>query len=172
MKKLFLQASLVVVGFFVGGTVGGYLTFHRYARDYALVRAFAWTGIFNAVSVNQYNEGSKDAKQELFSTLTLYTQGVRSSAIDPTMKKALRMNCGLLEARLSVLENESGNVDGAKSYLARAQEDLDAAGWVDLSERNILQAVERQPVSPCGSAPRNAAETSASPNQKQCGLTP
>jgi hypothetical protein len=44
------------------------------------------------------------------------------------MKKALRMNCGLLEARLSVLENESGNVDEAKSYLVRAQEDLKAVG--------------------------------------------
>jgi len=169
MRKRFLQASLVVVGFFVGGTAGGYLTFHKYARDYALVRAFAWTGIFDAVSVNQYNEGSKDAKPELFSTLTLYTQDVRSSAIDPTMKRALRMNCGLLEARLSVLENESGNVDGAKSYLVRAQDDLNAAGWVDLSEGNILQAVKRQPVSPCGSAPRDAAQSSASPNQKHCG---
>jgi hypothetical protein len=168
MKKRFLQASLVVIGFFVGGTVGGYLTFHRYARDYGLVRAFAWTGIFNAVSVSQYNENSKDAKQELFSTLTFYTQGVSSSAIDPTMKKALRMNCGLLEARLSVLENESGNVDEAKSYLVRAQEDLKAAGWVDLSEGNVLQAVKRQPVSPCGSDPPNAAETNPSANQKHC----
>jgi hypothetical protein len=169
MKKLFLQAALVIVGIVVGGTAGGYLTFHRYARDYALVRAFAWTGIFDAVSVNQYNENSKDAKQELLSTLGLYTQGVRSSAIDPTMKNALRMNCGLLEARLSVIENESGNVEGAKSYLAKAQEDLKSVGWVDHSEANILQAVKRQPVSPCGPAPQNAAKTSASTTQKPCG---
>jgi hypothetical protein len=85
------------------------------------------------------------------------------------MKKALRMNCGLIEARLSVLENEAGNVDRAKSYLSKAQEDLKAVGWVDPSEANILQAVKRQPVSPCGMSSQSAAKTIASTPQKPCG---
>jgi hypothetical protein len=169
MKTMLLRSVAVALGVVLGGAVGGYLTFHRYARDYALVRAFAYAGIFDAVSIHQYNENSLEAKQELLSALSLYTRGANSSAIDPTMKKALRMNCGLLQARLSILEEESGNVDRAKSYLAKAQEDLKAVGWVDHSEANILQAAKRQPVSPCGPAPQNAAKTSASTAPKPCG---
>jgi hypothetical protein len=123
MKKIFLRSIVVFVGIVIGGAAGGYVTFHRYARDYAIVRGFAWTGIFAPVSENEYNQNSKDAKQELARTLDFYTQGLKSSAIDPSMKNALRMNCGLIEARLSVLENEAGNVDLAKSYLSMAQED-------------------------------------------------
>jgi hypothetical protein len=48
------------------------------------------------------------------------------------------MNRGLAEARLSVLESEAGNIDLAKSYLSKAQGDLKAVGWTDLSEANIL----------------------------------
>jgi hypothetical protein len=169
MKKILLQSLVVIVGFVMGGTAGGYLTFQRYAREYALVRAFAWTGIFDAVSVGQYDKNSSDAKQELVSTLGLFTQGVRSSKIDPIMKNALRMNCGLIEARVSVLENEAGNVDRAKSYMSKAQEDLKAVGWRDLSETNILQVVKRQPVSPCGMGSQSAAKTTASTIQKPCG---
>jgi hypothetical protein len=69
MKKLFLQATVVIVGIVIGGAVGGYLAFHRYARDYAIVRAFAWTGIFSAVSVNQYDMNTSDAKGELLYSL-------------------------------------------------------------------------------------------------------
>ncbi len=79
------------------------------------------------------------------------------------------MNRGLIEARLSVLENEAGNVDQAKSYLSKAQEDLAAVGWVDHSEAIILQAVKRQPVSPCGASPQNTAKANASATQKPCG---
>lgn len=169
MKKVLLQSIVVIVGIILGGAAGGYLTFHRYARDYAIVRAFAWAGIFVAVSENQYDQNSSDAKQDLFYTLNLYTQGIQSSSIDPTMNKALRMKRGLIEARLFVLENEAGNIDLAKSYLSKAQEDLKAVGWVDHSEENILQAVKRQPVPPCGAAQQSAAKTNASAPQKPCG---
>jgi hypothetical protein len=169
MKKVLLRSIVVIVGIILGGAAGGYLTFHRYARDYAIVRAFAWAGIFVAVSENQYDQNSSDAKQDLFNTLNLYTQGVQSSSIDPTMNKALRMKRGLIEARLSVLENEAGSIDLAKSYLSKAQEDLKAVGWVDHSEASILQAVKRQPVPPCGTAQQSAAKTNASVPQKPCG---
>jgi hypothetical protein len=169
MKKLLLQSVAVIVGIILGSAAGGYLTFHRYARDYAIVRAFAWAGIFVAVAENQYDQNSSDAKQGLLYTLNVYSQGVQSSSLDPTMNKALRMNRGLIEARLSVLENEAGNADLAKSYLSKAQEDLKAVGWVDYSEANILQAVKRQPVPPCGAAPQNVAQTNASTGQKPCG---
>jgi len=168
MKKVVLQSIVVIVGVILGGAAGGYLTFHRYARDHALVRAFAWAGIFVAVSENQYDQNSSDAKQDLFYTLNLYTQGVQSSSIDTTMNKALRMKRGLIEARLSVLEKEAGNVDLAKSYLSKAQEDLKAVGWVDHSEANILQAVKRQPVPPCDIARQNVAKTNASTPQRPC----
>ncbi len=156
MKKVVLQSIVVIVGVILGGAAGGYLTFHRYARDHALVRAFAWAGIFVAVSENQYDQNSSDAKQD------------QSSSIDTTMNKALRMKRGLIEARLSVLEKEAGNVDLAKSYLSKAQEDLKAVGWVDHSEANILQAVKRQPVPPCDIARQNVAKTNASTPQRPC----
>ena len=79
------------------------------------------------------------------------------------------MNCGLIEARLSVLENEGGNADRAKSYMSKAQEDLKTVGWVDRSEANILQAVKRRPVSPCGVGSQSTAKTIASTNQEPCG---
>jgi len=169
MKRVLLQSVVVFVGIILGGVVGGYLTFHRYARDYALVRAFAWAGVFVAVSENQYDQNSSDAKQDLFYTLNIYTQGIHSSSIDPAMNKALRMKRGLIEARLSVLENEAGNVDGAKSYMSKAQEDLKAVGWVDHSEANILEAVKRQPAPPCDSAQQSVAKTNASTPKKPCG---
>jgi hypothetical protein len=167
MKQFFLQATVVIVGIVIGGATGGYLTFHRYARDFAVVRAFAWTGIVSAVSVNQYDMNTSDAKAELLYSLDFYSQGVGSSAIDATMKNALRMNRGLTAARLSVLENEAGNVDLSKTYLAKAQEDLKATGWIDYSESNILQAVKRKTVVPCGSAPQNAAKTNTT--SEPCG---
>lgn len=168
MKKLFLQSIVVIIGIFTGAAIGGYLTFHRYARDYAMVRAFAWTGIFSAVSEGQYDKNTSDAKGELILSLDSWTQGVESSALDPTMKNALRMNRGLTEARLSVLENEAGNVGQAKSYLSKAQEDLKAVGWVDRSEANILQAVKRRPVPPCDTS-QNPTKASTSVLQKPCG---
>jgi hypothetical protein len=169
MKKILLQSVVVTVGIVAGGATGGYLTFHKYSQKYAIVRYFAWAGIFDAVSEGQYDMNSSDAKQELLSTLDLYTKGVQSSNIDPTLKKALSMKRGLIEARLSVLENEGGNTDRAKSYMSKAQEDLKAVGWVDRSEASILQAVKRQPVSPCGSTPQNVSKTIASTPQKPCG---
>jgi hypothetical protein len=169
MKKVLLQSIVVIVGIILGAVAGGYLTFHRYARDYALVRAFAWAGIFVAVSENQYDQNSSDAKQDLLYTLNIYTQGVQSSSVDTTTSKALRMKRGLIEARLSVLENEAGNVDPAKLYLSKAQEDLKTVGWVDRSEANILQAVKRQPVTPCGAVRQNVAKTNTSTPQKPCG---
>jgi hypothetical protein len=169
MKKILLRSIAVLVGTAVGCAAGGYVTFRRYARDYAMVRAFAWLGISAAVSEGQYDKNANDAKQDFLYTLDYYAQGVQSSKVDPIMKKALRMNCGLIEARLSVLENEGGNADRAKSHMSKAQEDLKAVGWVDRSEANILQAVKRQPVSPCGIALQSTAKTIASANQKPCG---
>ena len=169
MKKILLQSVVVIVGIVTGGATGGYLTFQRYSQKYATVRYFAWAGIFVAVSEGQYDKNSSDAKQDLLNTLDLYAKGVQSSRIDPTMNKALRMNRGLIEARLSVLEDEAGNIDLARSYLSKAQEDLKAVGWVDRSEANILQAVKRQPVPPCGTAQQSAAKTNASAPQKPCG---
>jgi len=169
MKKILLHSIAFIVGIAVGCASGGYLTFHRYARDYAMVRAFAWSGISAAVSEGQYDKSASDAKQDLLYTLNYYTQGVQSSKIDPTMKKALRMNCGLIEARLSVLENEAGNTNQAKAYMSQAHEDLKSVGWVDPSEANILQAVNRQPVPPCGMPSQSAAKAIASPPQKPCG---
>jgi hypothetical protein len=169
MKKIFLRSIAAIVGIVIGGGAGGYLTFHKYARDYPVVRALAWTGIFDAVSVNQYDVNGSDAKQDLLSVLEIFTQGVKSSAIDPAMKNAFRMKRGLTEARLSVLESEAGNVDGARSYLSKAQEDLTAVGWIDHSEAHILQAVKRQPVSPCGSTPQIVAKTTAPATSKPCG---
>lgn len=167
MKKFSLQATVIIVGIVIGGATGGYLTFHRYARDYAIVRAFAWTGIVSAVSANQYDMNTSDTKTELLYTLDFYSQGVGSSAIDASMKNALRMNRGLTEARISVLENEAGNVDLSKTYLAKAQDDLKDTGWVDYSESNILQAVKRETVVPCGTVPQNAAKTNTT--SKPCG---
>lgn len=169
MKKILLQSLVVIAGFVMGGAAGGYLTFDRYTREYSIVRYFAWAGIFAAVSENQYDKNSGDAKQELVNTLDLYTRGVQSANIDPTLKKALCMIRGLIEARLSVLENEAGNVDLAKSYMSKAQEDLKAVGWIDHSEATILQAVKRQPASPCGIASQSTAKTIASTTQKPCG---
>jgi len=169
MKKILLQSVVMIVGIVTGGATGGYLTFHRYSQKYAIVRYFAWAGIFVAVAENQYDKNSSDAKQDLLNTLDLYAKGVQSSNIDSTLKKALCMKRGLIEARISVLENEAGNVDRAKSYMSKAQEDLNAVGWVDRSEANILQAVKREPVSPCGVASQSTAETTASTNQKPCG---
>jgi hypothetical protein len=169
MKKILLQSVVVIIGLCAGGATGGYLTFHRYSQKYPRAHYFAWAGIFAAVSENQYDKNSADAKQDLLNARDLYTQGVQSAHIDPTLKKALYMKRGLIEARLSVLENEGGNADRAKSYLSEAQEDLKAVGWVDRSESNILQAVKRQPVTPCGAASQSTAKTTAPANQKPCG---
>ncbi len=90
MKKILLQSIVVIVGFVTGSVAGGYLTFHRYARDYAVVRAFTWMGISDAVSVNGYNRNTGEAKEELVHTLDFYTQGVKSSVVDSPMKNVLR----------------------------------------------------------------------------------
>jgi hypothetical protein len=169
MKRILLRSIAVLVGIAVGCAAGGYLTFHTYSQKYATVRYFAWAGIFAAVSEGQYDKNTSDAKQDLLNTLALYDRGVQSSNIDPTLKKSLCMNRGLIEARLSVLEDEGGDADRAKSDMSKAQEDLKAAGWVDRSEANILQAVRRQPVSPCGIASESTAKAIASTNQKPCG---
>ncbi len=159
MNKILLQSAVVIVGIAMGCATGGYLTFHRYARDYQTVRAFAWTGIFSAVSENQCDQNSSDAKKELQVLLDVFKRATNSTATDATMRSAFLMNCGLVEARLSVLEKEAGDVDLSKTYLSKAQEDLKATGWVDYSESNILQAVKRKPVVPCGTAPRTTAKT-------------
>jgi hypothetical protein len=167
MIKLLLRLTVVLVGIVMGCAAGGYLTFHRYARDYAIERAFAWPVMFLADSENQYDQNTSDAKKHLQATLDFYKRAAKSTAIDPTMKNAFLMNCGLIEARISVLENEAGNVDLSKTYLSKAQEDLKAIGWVDHSESNILQAVKRKPVVPCVAAPQSTAKTNTS--SKPCG---
>jgi hypothetical protein len=167
MTRILFQAAVVLFGIVVGCATGGYLTFHRYARDYQIVRAFAWTGIFSAVSENQYDQNTTDAKKELQVLLDIFKQETNSTAIDGMMRNAFLMNGGLVEARLSVLEKEAGNVELSKTYLSKAQEDLKAAGWIDYSESNILQAVKRKPVVPCGTAPQTTAKTNTT--SKPCG---
>jgi hypothetical protein len=167
MMKLLLRSAVVLVGIVVGCFAGGYLTFHKYARDYQTVRAFAWAGIFSAVSVNQYDQNSSDAKKELQTLLDFFKRTANSTTIDTNMRNAFLMNCGLIEARLSVLENEAGNVELSKTYLSKAQEDLKTIGWVDHSEPNILQAVKRKQVVPCGTVPQNTAKTNT--DSKHCG---
>ncbi len=86
MKKVLLRSIAVIFGIVMGCAAGGYMTFHRYARDYAMVRAFAWSGISAAVSEGQYDKNSSDAKQDLLYTLNYYTQGVQSSKIRPKIR--------------------------------------------------------------------------------------
>lgn len=167
MKKILLQSAAVLVGIVIGCIVGGYFTFHRYAQNYQNARFFAWTGIFSAVSENQYDQNTSDAKKELHMLLGYFKQATDSIVTDPTLRNAFLMNCGLVEARLSVLEKEAGNVELSKTYLSKAQEDLKAVGWVDYSESNILLAVKRKPVVPCGTAPQTTAKTNTT--SKPCG---
>ena len=89
MKKILLRSIAVLVGIAVGCAAGGYLTFHRYARDYPMVRAFAWLDISAVVSEGQYDKNTSDAKQDLLNTLNYYTLGVRSSKIDPSYEECL-----------------------------------------------------------------------------------
>jgi len=167
MKTLILRTVAVIGGLFIGGVAGGYAYIQRYDRNHPLEHAFAMTGIVSAVSENEYDKDSSDAKGALLTSLNIYSSAVTSSRIDQSAKNAFRMKRGLTEARLSVIENEAGNVSQAKAYLTRAQGDLRAVGWVDTSDANILQVVKRMPPAPCGSTPQNAA--GATGLQKPCG---
>jgi hypothetical protein len=145
VKRILLNFAVVLAGVSLGMGAGGYLLFARYNRHDAVVRYFAWAGIALAVSENEFDKNSTDARQLSLNALTYFEYGVRSSKIDPLMKKAIRMESGLTEARISVLESEAGHADQAKSYMSRAQEDLKAVGWLDSSDANILRAVKREP---------------------------
>jgi hypothetical protein len=145
VKMILFNFVVVLAGVALGMGASGYLLFARYNRHDAVVRYFAWAGIGLAVSQNEFDENSKDARQVLLNTLTYFERGLQSSKIDPPMKKAIRMESGLTEARVSVLESEAGHADQAKSYMSRAQDDLKAVGWVDSSDANILRAVKREP---------------------------
>ena len=144
MKKIALSSVAVLLGIEVGALAGGLGAFLWYQHQFRVIRSFAWAEMSLGVSENQFDADATDAKQNLLNTLSTFESGVRSRALDPSMNKAMRMNCGLIEARLSVLDSEAGDADGAKSYLAKAQDDLRAVGWIDYSDANILKAVERQ----------------------------
>ena len=168
MRKIILQSLLVIVGIVAGGATGGFLAFLEYSQKYTTVRYFAWAAIFGGVSENEYDNNSRDARQELLNTVDLFTKGVQSPHLDPTIKKALCMKRGLIEARLSIIENEDGNTDRATSYLSEAQEDLKAAGWADRSEATVLHVARRQPLPPCA-VPQSPAKTVAPTTQNPCG---
>lgn len=166
MKRILLNSIVVLAGIIAGGGLGGYLAFERYSRQFAVVRGFSWAEMSFAVSENQFDQNTKDAKKDLLNTLGLFDRGIHSSKLDSAMKNALRMIRGEIEAQLSILESEAGNNNQAKSYLSRAQEDLKVVGWIDYSEETILRTFKRKPLPPCGTSTQNATNKPAA--EKPC----
>ena len=169
MKSFFLKSMIVLIGIFAGGGLGAYLTFTKYAQQYAVVRAFAWLQLSLAASENEFDSNSINAKNALLNTLYFYERGVQSPKLDSNLKNALRMNRGRLETQLSVLEKEAGNADQAKLDMSEAQKEMKAVGWIDTSEENILQTFERQAITPCVDSAQSPTKPSTSLNDKPCG---
>lgn len=166
MKRLVVRVIVVLAGFLVGGGLGGYFTYARFSQHYAVIRSFNWLQIGLSVSENEFGSNSVDAKKIMNNTLYLYDRAVQSSTIDPSMKSALRMHRGEIEAQLSVLEREAGDQDQASSYMSKAQADMKDVGWMDYSEGNILKAFPRQ-LSPCARFSRSTATNDGA--KKPCG---
>jgi hypothetical protein len=166
MKRIVFTIIVVLAGFLVGSGFGGYVTYVRFCQRYPVIRGIGWLQIGLAVSENEFGSNSIDAKKTMNNTLYLYDRALQSSSIDPSMKSALRMHRGEIEAQLSVLERESGDQDLASSYMSKAQADMENVGWIDYSDGNILKAFPRQP-SPCAnSSPSSATNVGA---KKPCG---
>lgn len=166
MKRFVLTLIVVLAGFLVGGGLGVYFTYVRFSQHYALIRGFEWLDMGLAVSENEFGSNSIDAQKVMTNTLYLYDQAVQSSTMDPSMKSAVRMHRGEIEAQLSVLEREAGDRDQASSYMSKAQADMKDVGWIDYSEGNISKAFPRQ-LSPCASSSRSTATNVGA--KKPCG---
>lgn len=147
MKKIVLNLIAAIAGIAIGAAASGYLVFLRYAKQDAVVRVFASSSISNAVSQQEFDKKSDDAKKDLLSTLAIYQGAGQTPGIELGVQKALRMNCGLMEARLSILEDEGANSARSKAYMLKAQSDLKSVGWTDISEETILDVVKRKPAS-------------------------
>ncbi|MBZ5523366.1 MAG: hypothetical protein LAP21_14110 [Acidobacteriia bacterium] len=148
MKKVLLNAVAVCVGLAVGVAAGDVLftvgLFNRPGPE----RYFTLTGIGWTASENALNRNAKDAKDLLLKNLKICEAGTGpDSHLDRSMKKALLLQAALTRARLSVVENGSGNSDQARLYMSAAQTDFRNLGWTDYSESHILRVL-RQPTWP------------------------
>jgi hypothetical protein len=168
MKRLLVNSVIVLVGFLGGGGLGGYLTFSVYAQQYSVVRAFAWVEIALGVSENEFDSNDKNASSTLRNTINIYDRDAESPRVDQPMKNALLMNRGRFEAQLSILEKEAGEIDQAAIDMSNAQRDLNAVGWLDSSEDNILRTFKRQPVPPCANAAKYTTKQVGTVTQKPC----
>ena len=140
---MILRILGLILGLAIGAAAGGYFTYARYAGQFQMVRTFASIGTSSASSVDEFNQKSDNAKKDLLATLSLYEGAGETRNIESGVRKALRMNCGLIEARLSVLEDKAGNSARAQAYMLKAQSDLKSVGWTDPSEEIILQAIKK-----------------------------
>ncbi|HXQ97305.1 MAG TPA: hypothetical protein VN774_02595 [Candidatus Limnocylindrales bacterium] len=141
--KIILRILGMVLGLAIGAAAGGYFTYARYAGQFELVRTFATIATSSATSVDEFNQESDNAKKDLLATLSLYEGAGETPNVEVGVRKALRMNSGLIEARLSVLEEKDGNTARSKAYLLKAQDDLKSVGWADLSDETVLQAIKK-----------------------------
>jgi len=151
MKRAFLNIALVLCGAVIAMLAGeGYLAARLFQGPSYEARYFAIAGIGWGISENDFDQSSnsnfKEAQASLTRVLGVYEQGIREeSPVDPTMKKALRLQIALTRARLSVLASEAGEAGPAKQYMAAAQADLQALGWIDTSEAHVRKVIERKP---------------------------
>ena len=143
MKRILIGSIVMLLGLSLVGGAGAYFVYRDYLQKSALLRFFAWSELAFATALNQFDHNTKEAEPSLLRSLKLYQEGLQSSIPDPMVSRAIRMRCGLIKARLSVLQKEAGNPDQAKSYMSEAQADLKGLGWTDVSEATVLQAVKR-----------------------------
>ncbi len=148
--RIFLRFIALILGLAIGVAAGGYFAYSRYVVQFPLVRNFASIASSNALSMDEFDKKADSAKQDLISTLAMYEGAAETPNVESGVKKALHMNCGLIEARLSVVESRGGNAARAKAYMLKAQADLKAVGWTDTSEESILQVVNQKPASLSG----------------------
>jgi hypothetical protein len=141
--KILLRILGMILGLAIGAAAGGYFTYARYAGQFELVRTFATIANSSATSLDEFNQKSDNAKKDLVATLSLYEGAGETPNVEVGVRKALRMNSGLIEARLSVLEEKDGNTPRSKAYMLKAQDDLKSVGWTDLSDETVLQAIKK-----------------------------
>lgn len=141
--KIILRILGMILGLAIGAAAGGYFTYARYAGQFELVRTFATIATSSATSLDEFNQESDNAKKDLLATLSLYEGAGETPNVEVGVRKALRMNSGLIEARLSVLEEKDGNTARSKAYMLKAQDDLKSVGWADLSDETVLQAIKK-----------------------------
>jgi len=169
MKKTLLRTTVMILGVVAGAGIGAYVSFARYSRDYPLARAFAWTQLTFAVTQNQFDSHSSDARKGLSFELSLFQKFAESPSLDQATKDAIQMNVGRLEAQLSMLESEAGNANQAVEYMAKAQENLRAIGWINYSKDEVLRVFDRQPLQPCAATSQSAASGGTVATRNPCG---